>query len=176
MLVDYTPPMFVNFDMSTGDIDSVGPNKSDTLNSLEVTYGAVERILTFKDKKSDYKVVFNTLNKEFELKHQSEVQTVYQGFLKVEENITEPDVELLYSPKHKKIELIVSDKVKEVLETTNINSEVFFSITEKDNPHVLYALLHADLRKQNTFVYTYNENFSIYTKRQFAKYNYRKIG
>ena len=60
---------------------------NDTLNSLEVTYGAVERIPTFKDKKTDYKVVFNTLNKEFELKHQSEVQTVYQRFLKVEGNI-----------------------------------------------------------------------------------------
>jgi len=175
MLIDCTPKIFVNFDISTGEIESVGPSKSDTMESIEVSYGEVERILEFKDKKSDYKVVFNTLNKSFELKHESEVQTVYQVFIEIEKDIKDADIEILFSPKNQMIEIFTSDNVKKVLDTTNINSEVTFSITEKDNPHILYLLLQADLRKQNKFLYTDNETFSIYTKRQFAKYSYRII-
>jgi len=175
MLIDCTPKIFVNFDISTGEIESVGPSKSDTMESIEVSYGEVERILEFKDKKSDYKVVFNTLNKSFELKHESEVQAVYQGFIEVEQNMDHADIEILFSPKNQMIEIFTDIRLLNILDTTSINSEVTFSITEKDNPHVLYSLLQADLRKQNKFLYTGSKTFSIYTKRQFAKYSYRII-
>ena len=176
MLIDCTPKLYVNFEMSTGEIYSVGPTKSEEYQAIEVSYGEVERILNFKDKQSDYKVVFNTVDKKFELTHQSEVQSVYQGFIKLESGVDDPDVELVYSAKHSKIDVLTNDSVKDVLDKTNISSEVYFSITEKDNPHVLLRLLKCDLRKQNTFIFDTDRNISVYTKRQFAKYNYRKIG
>lgn len=176
MLIDCTPKLYVNFEMSTGEIHSVGPNNSEEHQTIEVTLGEVERILNFKDKQSDYKVVFNTVDKKFELKHQSEVQSVYQGFIKLESNVGDPDVEVVYSSKHKQIDVLIADSVKDVLDKTNISSEVFFSITEKDNPHVLLRLLRCDLRKQNTFLFDTDKSISVYTKRQFAKYNYREIG
>ena len=69
-------------------------------------------ILNFKDKQSDYKVVFNTVDKKFELKHQSEVESIYQGFIKLESNVENPDVEVVYSAKQNKIDVIVDKKTK----------------------------------------------------------------
>ncbi len=173
MNIDCTPPMFVNFEVATGEIYSVGPSKQDGYDSIEVDFASVERILNFTDKKTDYKVVFNTVDKQFELKHQSEVQQTYQGFIAISDDVENADVELLRNGNEMKI--IVSSKVQEVFDKTNLDSTTSFSICAKDDPHTLYDLLKVDLRKNNSFLLDLNKDFTIYTKRKFATYNYKDL-
>lgn len=173
MNIDCTPAMFVNFEVATGEIYSVGPSKQENYDSIEVDFASVERILNFQDKKTDYKVVFNTVNKKFELKHQSEVQQTYQGFIEVPTDTENADIELLH--KGNEMRIHVSSKVKDVLDKTNIEGVTSFSICAKDDPHTLYALLKVDLRKDNSFVVDVKKPFTIYTKRQFATYNYKEL-
>lgn len=173
MNIDCTPSMFVNFEVATGEIYSVGPSKAEGYDSIEVDFTAVERILNFQDKKTDYKVVFNTIDKQFELKHQSEIQQTYQGFIEVQKGTDDADIQLVYDGKN--IEVLVSDKTKNVLDTTSIDSKTSFSICAKDDPHTLYHLLKVDLRKNNSFLIDLDKEFTIYTKRQFATYNYKEL-
>lgn len=173
MNIDCTPQMIVNFEIATGNIYSVGPSKAEGYDNIEVDFSSVERILNFKDNKADYRVVFNTIDSKFELKHEAEILQTYQGYTKIESGIDDADIEITYDGAELKIN--INDRIKKILDTTSLDSETSFSITAKDNPHILYHLFRVDLRKDNSCLFDSSKNFSIYTKRQFAKYNYKDL-
>ena len=59
---------YVTFDQKTGEISSIGPSFEEGTHYIEVTEQEVEPIKTFKEKMTDYLVVYNRKSREFKLK------------------------------------------------------------------------------------------------------------
>ena len=59
---------YVCFDSKTGEIFSIGPSQESEYEHIEVTEEEIEPIQTYKERMEDYKVIFNSVSKKFELR------------------------------------------------------------------------------------------------------------
>lgn len=169
---------FINFITETGEILSVGPSQREDCNSIEVELELVKGILTFKENMNDYIVVFDTQQKVFALKKINAQQEENKTIIDLQPYIKGQFYDVLLRIFKDKVKVVVSDEVQKILDNTNVNlsKNIYFSVTEKDNPDVLFELLSFDLTEKNV----YNKaklpkDFSIFTRQIFASYAYEVI-
>lgn len=177
MQVDFTPPQYVTFERMTGDIISVGPSFEDGTDYIEVKFDQVEPILSFKENKDVYKVVYDTKVKNFKLVNRKEETVVYDSIHKFRE--LNEDYDIKATVKYNK-NIIVFNLNPQLLEKlkdkTLLDQDFSFSITKKDNPHYLLDLIKVNFTKPKQFRFTFRPNeYSIYTKGSFAKYVIEEI-
>lgn len=167
--------MYVNFDKDSGEIKSCGPSKDDTVSNIEVEYSAIEKIVNFEEKMSDYKVIFDPAKRGFVLKS-NHYQEVYNSLYQLEKyNNHLYDILLKIDIGNNTCELVLDESIKNALSESNVEykEEIYFSVTEKNNPLILYKLLKFDLKKSYVIPFDVEQkDFSIYTLKKYESYVY----
>jgi len=174
----YKTQQYVCFNQKTGEIYSIGPSIEEGYQYIEVEDEDIEPIKSYKEKMTDYRVVYNRKEKMFVLKKLSTVsdEIAFRKLKKLQKNSTY-DV-LLEIDKANKLCYISTDY--ELLDTINqknvdFSKDISFSITEKNNPHVLYDLVHFNIGENIKHPISELENFSVYTDSDVADCVYLEI-
>ena len=157
---------YVTFNQKTGEIFSIGPSFEEGTHYIEVTEKEVEPIKTLKEKMTDYLVVYNRKNRQFKLKKVTvlEEDALYQKLTKVS-NKLDYDILLNIDKKAKMCYINTSDELIDVMEKTNIdlNKQITFSFTKKDDPHVLYDMVSFDLMEKTKKPISVKNSYDVYT-------------
>jgi len=177
MLVDFTPKQYVTFEKLTGDVITVGPSYDDALDYIEVEYNQVEPILSFKESKDVYKVVYDTKIKNYKLVNRKEETVVYDSIQKFTDYNDDYDIKAQIKYNKNIIQFEMNSELRQVLsDKALLNEDFTFSITKKDNPHYLLEMIKVNFSKNKTRRFTFKPNeFSIYTKGSFSKYVIEEI-
>lgn len=177
MLVDFTPPQYVTFEKISGDIISVGPSYDDNTDYIAVEFSEVEPILSLKESKDVYKVVYDTKIKNFKLVNRKEETIIYDSIHKFEEMDEDYDVKATIKYNKNLITFSLNPKLLDKLkDKTLLDQDFSFSITKKDNPHYLLDLIKVNFVNPRKYRFTFRTNeFSIYTRGSFSKYVIEEI-
>lgn len=171
MLVDFTPQQYVSFEKLTGDVISVGPSIEEGVDYIAVDYNDVESILSLKESKDVYKVVYDTRLKDYKLVNRKEETILYNSIHKFIDYQDDYDVKakIKYG---RYIRFILNPELQEALkDKTVLDTDFIFSITKKDNPHYLLRQIKVNFTEKTEFNFTFLPNeYSIYTKGSFSKY------
>lgn len=174
----YKTQQYICFDQKTGEIYSIGPSIEDGYQYIEVEEEVIEPIRSYKEKMTDYRIVYNRKQKVFVLKKLSVVSDdiAFRKLKKLENNSTY-DV-LLEIDKKKKLCYINTDY--ELLDTINqknvdFDKNISFSITAKNNPHVLYNLVQFKIGDDITHSLSVENEFSVYTDSDIADCVYTEL-
>ena len=177
MLVDFTPKQYVTFEKLTGDVVTVGPSYDDALDYIEVEYKQVEPILSLKESKDVYKVVYDTKIKNYKLVNRKEETVVYDSIQKFTDYDDDYDIKAQIKYKKSSVKFTLNEELMKALsDKALLNEEFTFSITKKDNPHYLLDIIKVNFSKNQPYKFTFFPNeFSIYTKGSFSKYVIEEI-
>lgn len=174
----YKTQQYVCFNQKTGEIYSIGPSIEEGYQYIEVEDEVIEPIRSYKEKMTDYRVVYNRKQKIFVLKKLDTVSgtNIFRKLKKLQKNDTF-DV-LLEIDKANKLCYINTDN--ELLDTINLKNvdfdkDISFSITEKNNPHVLYDIVQFKIGEDIKHPISELENFSVYTDSDVADCVYLEI-
>ena len=178
MFVKSDGKQYVCFDQKTGEIFSIGPSIEEGYQYIEVTWNEIEPIKSYKEKMTDYIVAYNRTLKKFVLK--KVVHHSYEdSFRKIPllQDDAGYDV-VLEVDKSKNICYINTDyELLKTMKNTNvdINAEVSFSFTKKNNPHVLYSMVKFKLGENKNKPISIFDDYSVYTDSDMANCAYREI-
>ena len=169
---------YVCFDDKTGQIFSIGPSKEEGYAFIEVTEKEIEPIKTFKEKMTDYVVVYNRKEKQFKLK-KTIIQQEQDFYQKINAFVPkqEYDVMLTIDKSSKKCYIDTDEELLDIMKKTNVDlrKEITFSFTKKDDPHVLYNMITFDIDNNKKQKFTINDTFDIYTNSDMARCVYKEI-
>lgn len=179
---------YVYFDIENGKIVHVVNKKRDdeTLSFIETTYEDVKDIISGTEDIRSCKVVFNTKLKLYELTRNSIEQTVFDVndlIYKIEYH-DNADIQIVQDLKNTCWKFLISEQLRNSLAENKVSlkTHLSFSITEKDNPNLLYRTLSfpfsqlvnefyvvLDFKDQYEFE---GEPISMYTIKRFDTYSY----
>jgi hypothetical protein len=170
--VPAVPQQYVNF-YPDGTIFSVGPGKNENMLSLAVDYNSVLGLLSLKENTEDYRVEFNTVKKEYELKKLYGETVAVNGLVKIEENLEHWDLKLIFNKNT--VTLKMHSHLKSHLEQSgyNFNKKFLFSITEKNNPFAFLKGLKISINE--SIKIDDLESFSVYTEKEFDVYSFEVL-
>lgn len=184
---------YVEFDTDTGALISVRNSKPDGTNSyIEVEYDQIKALKEGTESFSQYIVEYNGKTKALELKYKNELSfdnfSVTEFIYKIPTvSVEDPDITVIQDIDNTCWKILIGKEFKKSLKEKGIalNSTLYFSVTAKNDPNILYKLLScnfAESVKQNYFVIPFTEGFefelndvSIYTMRLFDTYCYKRI-
>ena len=185
-----TKIMHVYFREGSGEIYRISPRSGE--NSIPVPIEDVRGMLTGKESKRHYFVDFNPKTKSLELKHKGqdnfEGATVNDYIYEIPTNdVKDPDLSIVQDIPNTcwKIELgsNIRRNIKE--KGVRLNTVLKFSVTEKNDPNILYKTLSVDFSQavRDNYVVipfdmkfeTTNKSISIYTDKRFDTYQFKRI-
>jgi predicted CopG family antitoxin len=184
---------YVEFESDTGNLLSVRSSKPDGEHSfIEVEYDQIKSLKEGTESFSQYIVEYNGKTKALELKYKNELDfndfSVDEFIYKVPTTgIDDPDITIIQDIDNTCWKILIGKQFKKSLKEKGIalNSTLYFSVTAKNDPNILYKLLScnfAESVKQNYFVIPFTEDFeyelndvSIYTIRMFDTYLYTRM-
>jgi len=183
----------VVFDPDTLAIHSITRKHSVTEHDtwLETTYEDVEPILSGKENLNQCNVIYDMKSKQYQLSRNTLDNPIYnvtELIYQVPESTEEPaDIQVVQDVKNTCWKFLMGDALRTKLTNNRINAniEVSFSITEENNPNVLYRTLSFSLKDllQNFYVVLdfkqerefSGEPVSVYTIHKFDTYSYEVI-
>lgn len=138
---------FVYFDQTSGKIEKISSKQEN--NSayalLKVKYQTVENLISGKKRLEDYRVAYNSKIKDFEILESEKninLKNINNSLLKVERTKnnkkTAYDVVIQQDNKQQCWKFIIN---KNLTFLKNINDTLFFSITKKNDPNILYRTI-----------------------------------
>lgn len=181
---------FVYFNESTGTVTHIVRNKQDNLDQpcIEVDLDEVQPVLSHKMPVKDIIVEFNPAEKKYAIKKTKldvELYDINEGIYEFKTDSNVADILLTQDIPNKcwRVEIDKDLRANMLLARVGIDALLTFSITQKDNPNVLYKILRVPLRNlidQGYYILPYTESFefkinpvSIYTSRRFDTYVYK---
>lgn len=189
----FQPPVFKNihwvyFNSETGEIVSI-TNETldrDDLSCIEVSYDDVAGLVSGEEQFIDRKVEFDPKIRAFVLKQntiEQDVYTVDDAIHHVTHN-QDPDITVIQDIENTCWKFLISPELRSQIidNRINLNTLLAFSITEENNPNILYRTLtfpFKDLIKQSyvikDFLHDYEfagEPISVYTIKRFDSYSF----
>jgi len=184
MLVASVPQYkIISFD-TDGNILKIAKTPLENVDYIKVDQAEVELIANGTHSMMDYCVEYDFLEKEYKLKHVKSVQeekTVSNFLYNIPDDCPTADIKIVKDNVNKEWRLQVNEEFLQDLQNKNITVDPtisFFSITQKDNPNVLYRLLKFDdsktIKFSNHFEFD-NNSFSVYTLKKFDTYCYEEV-
>lgn len=182
---------YVYFD-NDGNLLSISNTNKDEGNFVEVDPSDVENLIKGKEQFSQYCVIFDTLTKNFVLKHrfndEDRVFNINNQIHKLfrAEGIRS-DLELTQDIKNKKWIFVLDETIRENFKSKNIFIEkpLYFSLTEFNNPHILERILKItvkDLIENDSVEIPFETDLeldpdalSVYTIKRFETYHHEVI-
>jgi hypothetical protein len=156
---------------------------------IEVAYKDIEDIASGDQPIANCKVFFNPSTKQYKLiKNANELPTytVLQSIYKCKK-IKNADIQLVQDVKKSCWKITISKELKDTLasQRASINEQLTFSVTEENNPNVLYRLFSLQFDKLLTddcVTIEFKDQFefdsvpvSVYTEQKFDTYSYEVI-
>jgi len=184
---------YVEFDADTGNVISARSSKPDGTNSfIEVSPDQIKTLKDGTERFSQYMAEYNGQTKTLELKYKNELTfenlSVKQFIYNIPKTkIEDPDITVIQDIDNTCWKILVGKQLKKSLHDKGIalNSTLYFSITAKNDPNILYKQIKcnfADSVRQNYFVIPFTEKFehtvadiSVYTVQLFDTYCFKRI-
>lgn len=184
--------MFVKFNPDNGKILSI-TNIQPLENFVEVDIEDVKLIHEGKESSNKFFVEFNASKNIYEFKKKNEIdvfsKNINQILYQIPQSTDRSGITIIQSCNEVCWKFLINDQLEAQCKT-NIaldNFQLFFSVTEFNNPNILYKQLQVDLEqliKKHYFIIDFSEEFehnkegslvSIYTNKIFD-YNYERVG
>lgn len=187
------PKTYVYFDQETGKIERIGGKTENTeLSYITVNPKIVEPIMKGERGLSDFVVEYDINHKKLAVKElkipETEDERSLLTFKEIDhqQKTKKVDVLLQQDFKNKVWRIQLSGKIKESLknESVYIRSSLFFSITKKNDPNILYRTISSPIgeliKDSVTFPFKYDFEFdkkevSVYTSKYFDVYKYEVL-
>ena len=135
MFVEWDGKQYVCFKKSTGEIFSVGPSIEEGCDYIEVTDQEIEPIKTYQEKMEDYRVVFHNASKKYVLRKNVSIENDF--IFNEVKHISQDDLyDIVF--RVDKANKICYISTNEDLKESSLRQDILFSITKKDDPHILY--------------------------------------
>ena len=184
---------YVEFNADNGELISVRSSLPDGTNSfIEVPFEKIKSLKDGIETFNQYIVEYNGKTKALELKYKNEIEFnnfsvkefIYQIPLT---NIDDADITVIQDIDNTCWKILIGKEFKKSLRDKGIalNSTLYFSVTAKNDPNILYKLMSCNFAqsvKQNYFVIPFTEKFeyelsniSVYTVRLFDTYCFKRI-
>jgi hypothetical protein len=183
---------YVYFDIETGSILKITNEKLDDNNQSHITV-STEDVLTLINGEEPFEscsVVYNTKLKLYELQRNTIEQPVYnvnELIHEITEVIEDADIQVVQDLKNTCWKFLISKELRSNLVENKVSLKVNlgFSITQKNNPNVLYRTLvfpfsqlvndyYVVLDFKNDFEFN-GDPISLYTIKRFDTYSYEVI-
>jgi hypothetical protein len=182
---------FVYYD-EFGEITLISNSNDVSGSYITVSLDKIINFLTGKESTASYLVVYDTLIKQHVLKlkyHADEKYfSVKEDIFKIT-NLSDqiPDLTVTRDIKNKKWIFKIDDGLKSYLQSqkSTYNKKIYFSVTQNNDPHVLYRLIIIDFNNlvdndtiELNFIYQSEElinDLCVYTTKRFETYSYEVI-
>jgi hypothetical protein len=183
--------MHVSFEENTGKIIGIGPKPQEE-NSLPVQLDEVIGILEGKESKRNYRVEFNGKKKQLELVHQFmhsfDGSDVNDFIYEIPENLSStPDILIEHNLKETCWKIKIGKQLKKNLAHNKIrlNQTLYFAVTKKHDPNILYKTLSVDFSqtlRDNYSIIPFSIPFektttpvSVFTAKTFGSYRFQRV-
>ena len=166
---------YVSFSPDNGEIHAIGPcSEYPGYESIQVTEEQIEPIKSYKDKMEDYKVLFSSVTKKYELR-KLENNVIESNFIlsKIKEKDKDPYFDIIFSVDKKK-NMCYIDTIEE-LSNVKFDSSIMFSITKKDDPHLLIKSVDYTVGEKLNFKVKLDNPYSIYTDSNSLRCVYEEV-
>lgn len=185
------PIMYVKFEEKTGKVLGISP-KQGKENSIPVKLSEIQTLLDGKEPRRNYRVEYNAKNKQLELKHQfiqSFDGTDVNDFIYEipEKHTKDPDILVEHNILETCWKIKIGSRLKKNLGENNIrlNQTLYFAVTKKHDPNILYKTLSVDFSQafgDNYAVLPFTTDFerkdipvSVFTARKFDTYQFKRV-
>tara|TARA_Y200000002_G_scaffold68079_1_gene52953 strand:- start:35511 stop:36053 length:543 start_codon:yes stop_codon:yes gene_type:complete len=171
-------PQYVSFDQKTGEVFCIGPTIQEGYQYIEVSDEQIEPIKTFKDKMTDYKVVYNKKERMFKLKKLVVIEEdiTYQKIEKYQNEEMDFDVLLNIDKNKKSCYIDTSEELLDIMQKTNVeHKNITFSFTKKDDPHILYDMVTFEINKNSKQSIKIPKQYDVYSNSDMAKCMYGEV-
>ena len=194
LLIDATQEVksYVYYQEENGNIYKVSSRNIpvDEYKILEVPYTDVKELMSGKKRTTDFRVEYDTALKQLKLKEntfEDSIESIDNRLYKIPEYSGESDITLQYDKKENYWRVFLNPELRKnkhlIQRPERVN--LHFSITAKNDPNILYASFHINLREiiDNDFFdidcqFEFNPSVgevSIYTAKYFDSYAYEYI-
>jgi len=175
---------YICFDLSTNKIqkiiNSIPEECEDGFGSFATTYDEVSNILSGEFKLEDSEVWFNPEIKQYQVKdlRYQDPDIIKEKIFKMS-YVIDADVKVIMDYATTCWKFYISEDFLSTLKEYNvsINSTLYFSVTEKGNPNVLYKLMKVpfkELIKDFYYIIPFDSKFEI-DKTDFSVYTIKKF-
>lgn len=165
---------YVCFDSKTGEIFSIGPSQESEYEYIEVTEKEIEPIQTYKERMEDYKVIFNSASKKFELRNLANLEVESNFTLnQIQEKTKDPYYDIVFTVDKQKDLCYIS--TIDSLSNVKFDTNIMFSITKRDDPHFLMKSIDYKVGEETEFSMKTNCPYSIYTNSNSLRCVYEEI-
>ena len=181
----------VYFDIDSGEIQTITNEEltDKDLSSIEVSYEDVEALISGEEPFSVCKVEFDTLLKTYVLKRNSIEDPIYDvnGYIFKVKNDEDADIKVIQDLPNTCWKFFISEKLRETIvdKQVSLKTTLSFSITEENNPNILYRTLKfpfSQLVNDFYIIKDFKEQYefdgkpiSVYTIKRFDTYSFEVI-
>jgi len=181
---------YVYFD-ENGEITKITNYKEDENTSfVKVDYKLVEKIMEGLLPSFNFMVIYDISIREYVVKPKISMTeftyTVNDRIHEIKKNLIDADLTIIQDIKNACWKFNINDSLRSQLLAQNIsiNTPLFFSITKKHNPHVLYRTIEvkfSEILEQLDFSvpFVYNDEntttLSVYTIKKMQSYKYEVL-
>jgi len=182
---------YVYFKEDTGEIVAVSNTvlERDDVSFVAVTYEEVEDLLLGKETFDSRRIEFDTKTKSYVLNKHSLEEDLYNVnnlIYKIKPS-KDAEIQVIQDLKNTCWKFLVSPELRSKMlqDKVNLRASLAFSITEKENPNILYRTLQFsfnDLVRQGHVIKDFKEDYefqgapvSVYTIKRFESYSYEVI-
>ena len=181
---------YVYFD-ENGEITKITNYKEDENASfVKVDYKLVEKIMEGSLPSFNFMVIYDISIREYVIKPKISMNeftyTVNDRIHEIKKNLIDADLTIIQDIKNACWKFNINDSLRSQLLAQNIsiNTPLFFSITKKHNPHILYRTIEvkfSEILEQLDFSvpFVYNDEntttLSVYTIKKMQSYKYEVL-
>lgn len=180
--------VYIYYDKADCSIHKISPRREETAYEvLEVDHNTAQPLLTGEKKTSDYRISYDIANKTVMLKNINEKNTLgtYDKILyQIPTNIDSADLTIEQNFNTNNWNVSISIDTLNFVKTHSLSlyDKILLSVTEKDDPNILYRTLYIDLETliEQSISIPFKSEFertgkhvSIYTNKYFDSYSYK---
>lgn len=168
-----------------GEITKITNYKDLSQESLKVSFSDVETIVSGAEPSLNFLVLYDKKEKKHVLRKKifSKNSNLKSFIYELTTDELNPEVTIIQDLKNKKWKISLSSELKKLLSSDNPNAMLFFSVTKKKNPNLLYRVLRvkiSDLLTRDKILKFQDQeecstDISIYTVKQMNSYKYEVI-
>jgi len=182
---------WVYFNIDTGEVVSISNEKQDNtdLSSIEVSYEEVSALISGEERFDTCIVDFDPKLKTYVLKRRTIEDPVYDvdDLIYCVSETDDADITVVQDLKNTCWKFLISEKLRSQIadKAVSIKTNLSFSITQENNPNILYRTLSFpfnDLVQNFYVIKDFKEDYefdgkpvSVYTIRRFDSYSFEVI-
>ena len=191
MILEIKKTKYVNFD-DNGNIVSISSKSSETHNSIQVEVSDIEALISGKEQFHQYHVIFDTIKKEYVLKHvfneeQINLDINVSIYKLPTKNIQRPDILVEQNITDKKWRFYLDNAIRDNFKTKNIHVDkiLYFSLCKYNDPHQLQKIIKftiGELLNSQIIEYDFDTDLeldsgalSVYTTKRLETYLHEVI-